>query len=368
MLDAPGLLDTLFAFAIALGLLVFIHEWGHYYAAHLLGVRAEKFSIGMGPELLGWTDRRGTRWCLSALPLGGYVKFYGDADPSSRPDAEQLAAMAPDERRNCFHGQPLWRRAVIIAAGPAVNFLFAIMIFAGMFMFLGKQITPAIAPSVVEGGAADRAGIMAGDRIVKAAGRRIDSFEGLVQEIRIRPEIPFEIVIERNGEARTLEVVPDTVSQVDLFGNTHTYGQLGIPIPQMRESQRLDPLTATGAAIRQTGHTVRLMLEGLRQILLGLRPLDDLGGPIKIAKISGEQMALGSTAFITFLAIISINLGLVNLFPIPILDGGHLLFYAIEAVRGRPLSERLQEWGYAAGLTLVLGLMVVLTFNDLVDL
>ncbi|MGF1607027.1 MAG: RIP metalloprotease RseP [Rhodothalassiaceae bacterium] len=367
-MDAPGLLFTLAAFGFAIGLLLFVHEWGHYFVARLLGVRAETFSVGMGPEVFGWTDKRGTRWRLSALPLGGYVKFFGDMGPASRPDPETLATMSPEERASAFHLQPLWRRAAIIAAGPAINLVFAVLLFAALFVSVGRAVTPPVVPDVLDGSPAAEAGLLPGDRIVRAAGQPIDSFEGLIQEIRLRANVPLDLTVQREGRQLDMTIVPEAIEAEDRFGNRYTFGRIGVPVPQTRETERYGPFGALAAAVEQTGRTVRLMAEGLRQIILGIRSLDDLGGPVKIAKLSGEQAFLGAATFVTFLAVISINLGLVNLLPIPILDGGHLLFYAIEALKGAPLSERVQEWGYAAGLAMVLGLMLLLTLNDLMSL
>ncbi|MBB4210081.1 RIP metalloprotease RseP [Rhodothalassium salexigens] len=363
--DTPGLLYTLGAFALALGVLVFIHEWGHYYVGRLLGVGAEAFSIGFGPEIAGWTDRRGTRWRVSLIPLGGYVKFVGDMNPASVPDARQSAEDAPPD---AFHTKALWRRALIVGAGPAVNLAFAVLIFAATFWINGQSVNPAIVEDLVPGSAAEAAGIQPGDRIVAVDGERIDRFTELNRRVRINAGTPMSVTVLRAGDRRTLTITPDRIEREDRFGNRYTIGQLGIYRQATEQVRQLSLPMALVEGVRETGRTAQTMYVALRQIILGLRPVEDLSGPVKIAQYSGQQLSLGAETFILFMALISVNLGLVNLLPIPVLDGGHLLFYAIEAVTGGPVPPRVQELGNLIGLALVLSLMLLVTWNDVSSL
>ena len=363
--EAPGLFFTIIAFLVALSVLVFVHEWGHYIVARWCGVRVQVFSIGFGPEIYGWDDKHGTRWKISWLPLGGYVKFFGDAGAASNP-SDTVDQMTPEERAVSFHHKSVGKRAAIVAAGPLVNFLFAILIFAGFFFLYGKPYAPAIVAEVTEGSAAEQAGFLPEDRILSFNGRSVRSFDELAREIQIHPGIAVTIEVDRDGIVVPLEAVPNVREQEDRFGNRYRIGFLGIS-RQVGGEEVLEfgPGGALVEAVRETARLTRMMLVTTGQIIMGVRSIDDLGGPIRIAKVSGEQAALGIAAFIGFMALISINLGLVNLFPIPMLDGGHLMFYAIEALKGEPLSVRAQEFGYMVGLAFVVGLMILLTWNDL---
>ena len=362
--DAPGLLYTLGAFGLALAVLVFIHEWGHYYVARVLGVGAEAFSIGFGPEVAGWTDKRGTRWRLSLIPLGGYVKFVGDMNPASTAHADQ----SEDRRPDALHNQAVWRRALIVFAGPAVNLMFAILVYAAVFSIYGQSFNPPVVDKLVPDSAAAEAGLRPGDRIVAIDGDRVERFAELNRRVRINAGTPMQVTILRDGERRTLRIVPDRVVEEDRFGNTHTIGRLGFYRSPENQVRALSVPVALWEGVLETGRTARLMLKGIRQIILGLRPVDELSGPVKIAQYSGQQLSLGADNFILFMALISVNLGLVNLLPIPVLDGGHLLFYAIEALKGSPVPPRVQELGNLAGLLLVLSLMIFVTWNDLLTL
>src|SRR5579885_83112 len=354
-----GGLDYILPFLVILTVLVFVHELGHYLVARRNGVRVEVFSIGFGPELFGWNDRAGTRWKFSAIPLGGYVKMFGDADPASAPGAD-LAQMTEAERAVSFHHKRLPQRTAIVAAGPAANFVFALVLLAGLFATVGQPYTPPYVGQVQTGSAAQQAGIKPGDVIAAIDGERIDRFEDVQRIVRLNTGTPMRVTVERSGQDVTLTVTPRMTSFTDRFGNEHKIGLLGIEGKGVNYIRR-NPASAVWAAGQETVNLTVGTLEAAWQMLLGLRPTDELGGPVRIAQMSGEVAQGGVVAVLWFLAVLSINLGLINLFPIPVLDGGHLLFYAAEAIRGRPLGQRAQEYGFRVGLALVLTLMVFAT-------
>jgi regulator of sigma E protease len=354
-----------FWFLIVLTVLVFIHELGHYLIARRNGVRIEVFSIGFGPELYGWWDRAGTRWKFSAIPLGGYVKMFGDADPSSGLPIN-LTTLSVEERELSFHCKRLGQRAAIVAGGPLANFAFAIVALALLFMTYGQPFTPAEVGQVVPGSAAEAGGIHSGDAIVSIGGRSIDRFEDVQQIVRLNPAVPLNMVVNRNGEAVSLQVTPSRVEESDRLGRREI-GQLGIRGGAPKYVRR-DPASAVGHAVSETWNLSVTTLEAMWQMVVGRRATDELGGPLRIAQLSGEVAQGGVVPLIWFMAVLSINLGLINLFPVPVLDGGHLLFYAAEAIRGRPLGQRAQEYGFRIGLALVLTLMVFATWNDLVHI
>lgn len=361
-LHSPGILLTILAFALVLGPLVFIHELGHYLAGRLFGVRATVFSIGFGPEMLGWTDRRGTRWKLSALPLGGYVQFAGDANPAGQPSAEWLMLPA-EERARTLQGRPLWQRAVIVAAGPVTNLLLAVLILAGFAWGYGTLVAPPVVGTVAPGSAAAHAGLQVGDRVVSLDGGAIDSFMAIRMTVSEHPGETLAMVIDRNGTSLNLAVTPSVKVESDRFGNTQSIGFLGIG-PASVERRKVSLPGALAEATRETRDIIVMTVTGLKQIVTGRRSASELGGPIKIAKYSGEQLVSGWQNFVGFIALISINLGFINLLPIPVLDGGHLLLFAAEAIRRKPVSQRAQEWAFGTGLALVVALMLFVTFND----
>lgn len=354
------------AFLVVLTVLVFVHEFGHYYVARLNGVRVEVFSIGFGPEIWGFNDRAGTRWKISALPLGGYVRMFGDADAASRP-GEAVAEMTPEERAVSLHHKTLGQRAAVVAAGPVANFIFAIVVLSGLFMIYGQPFTPPTIEQVVAGSAAEAAGLRAGDRVLELGGHKIERFEDLMQTVAESPDQPLPITLKRGEETLSLTVTPRAVESVDPFGTKHRIGQLGI-IRGADEYHRRGPLTAVVEAVKETYALVAGTLDAVRQMIIGVRGTEELGGPLRIAQMSGQVAESGIISVIWFMTLLSINLGLINLFPIPMLDGGHLLFYGLEALRGRPLGERAQEYGFRIGLALVLSLMIFATWNDLVHL
>ncbi len=354
---------TLLSFLLVIGPLIFVHELGHYFAGRWFGVKADAFSIGFGREIAGWTDKHGTRWKIGWLPLGGYVKFAGDMNPASTPSQEWLSLPA-EERNKTFQSKPVWQRFIIVAAGPLVNFLFAIVIYIGVFASYGEPRTPPVVSAVVEGSAADRAGLLPGDRIIEINGQSITRFEDVAAFVRIRPEERLSLDIERAGRTLTLPAVPDAQVVRDNFGNEAKMGMLGIA-PAGRVIVPLQPHQLVGAAVRQTADTVQMMVVTLGQVVTGQRSVKEMGGPLKIAQYSGQQASLGWLDFLWFMSIISINLGFINLLPIPLLDGGHLLFYLIEGVRRKPLKPEAQEWAFRTGLAALLALMIFVTLNDL---
>ena len=354
-------------FLIILTVLVFVHEFGHFLIARWNGVRVEVFSIGFGPELFGWWDRAGTRWKFSTIPLGGYVKMFGDSDASSGLPVPGLARLAPAEREVSFHYKRLGQRAAIVAAGPAANFLFAVAVLAILFTTYGQPFTPAEVGQVQPGSAAEQGGIQPGDVIRSLDGSTVHRFEDVQQIVRLNPGVPMSIVVSRDGQEQTLRVTPSQTELTDRFGNHYQIGLLGIARSGMEYVKR-DPATAIIQAGAETWNLSVSTLKAIWQIIIGTRATDELGGPLRIAQMSGEVAQGGVVAVLWFMAVLSINLGLINLFPVPVLDGGHLLFYAAEALRGKPLGQRAQEYGFRIGLALVLTLMVFATWNDLVHL
>jgi regulator of sigma E protease len=354
-------------FLVILTVLVFVHEFGHYLIARWNGVRVEVFSIGFGPEMFGWWDRAGTRWKFSTIPLGGYVKMFGDSDASSGLPVAGLARLAPAEREVSFHYKRLGQRAAIVAAGPGANFLFAIVALAVLFTTYGQPFTPPEVGQVQPGSAAELGGIRPGDVILSIDGRTVQRFEDVQQIVRLNPGVAMTIAVRRDGQQQTLNVIPSRTELTDRFGNRYQIGLLGIARSGMEYVKR-DPATAIMQAGAETWDLSVSTLKALWQIIIGTRATDELGGPLRIAQMSGEVAQGGVVAVLWFMAVLSINLGLINLFPVPVLDGGHLLFYAAEAVRGKPLGQRAQEYGFRIGLALVLTLMVFATWNDLVHL
>lgn len=361
-----GAWSYLVPFLIVLTLLVFVHELGHYWVARRNGVRVEVFSIGFGPELFGWNDRAGTRWKFSAIPLGGYVKFFGDADAASTPGAE-LPEMTAEEKAVSFHHKRLGQRAAIVAAGPIANFLFAIVLYVALFMFVGQPFTPPEVGGVVPESAAERADIRAGDRIIRINGEPIERFEDIQRIVQLNLDQPLAIDVRRDGREVALNATPTVTSETDRLGNRIRVARLGIRGGGI-EFVRHGPVDAVWRAVSETYTQSAATLQALGQIIVGRRSSDELGGPIRIAQMSGEVAQGGVTYLMAFMAILSINLGLINLFPVPLLDGGHLLFYAFEGLRGRPLGQRAQEYGFRVGMVLVFSLMIFATWNDLVHL
>jgi len=456
LLNSPSLLTTLIAFALLLGPLVLVHELGHYLVGRWFGVKADAFSIGFGKELAGWTDKRGTRWKLSALPLGGYVQFAGDMNPTSAP-AVLDTDLPREERQHTFHAQPLWRRTLIVLAGPMTNLLFAVLIAAAFNLAYGKSVaepivadffpnSPAqaaglkiddkivgidgskvetigdvrddtapypgrtvtvryerdgvtrtvpvrlerhnisddfgntadvgslginfalpIVGNVLDGSAAQKAGIRADDRIVSIDGKEIRSFDQIADLVMPNPGERISVTVERDEGAVVLPVTIGTAKATLPDGSVKQFGQLGIEA-SIGKSVPVGPVEALALGAERSVSIMVKMGEGLKQIVVGERSVKELGGPVKIAQVSGQQFSLGWEDFIGFVAMVSINLAFINLLPIPGLDGGHLAFYAAEAIRRRPLGVRSQEWAIRTGVALVLALMVFVTVNDVASL
>jgi regulator of sigma E protease len=442
------------AFLLVLTILVFVHEWGHYIVARLCGVKIEVFSIGFGPEIFGFNDHVGTRWKFSLIPLGGYVKMFGDVDPASArhkdeiKDHDVVRPMTESERKEAFYNKPVLQRAAVVFAGPAINFLFAIILLAGLYMAYGKPVTPPMATAVVQGSAADLAGFEPHDLIYTINGKRISSFEDIRREVMIALDTPMEFNVERNGEMLELVATPEKISDKDRFGFAQSRGMLGIlgpsngisleaisaidgqevsnpedartlllekldndvvlslkrgdgtavdydahPIQSMNKTlsgdddgensanyiilvnEKVDdyiikfgPLRSLQEAVSETANITVGTLQALGQMVTGTRSATELGGIIRIGAIAGDMAQAGIISLITFTALLSINLGLINLFPIPVLDGGHLVFYAIEAVKGSPVSEDVQEYAFRFGVVVLVGLMLFANLNDLFHL
>jgi regulator of sigma E protease len=358
--NAPGLLLTILAFLAVIGPLVFVHELGHYLVGRWFGVKAEAFSIGFGRELFGFTDRLGTRWKFGWLPLGGYVRFAGDMNPASQPDPNWMALPA-EERNRTFQAKPVWQRALVVAAGPVTNFVFAILIIAGFNLIQGQPSTAPIAGRVVPGSVAEGAGFEAGDVFKRIDGHAIASFRELTVYVRNHPGVPIDVAVARGDDEVAIRVTPGALPALDEQGKPIKMGVLGIE----GQLEPIGPVTALRLGTEQSWRIVTMMADGLGQILTGTRSAKELGGPLSIARFSGEAASAGAGTFAYFVALISINLGFINLLPVPMLDGGHLLFYALEAVRRKPVAPQVQEWAFRSGLLLLLGLMLFATFNDL---
>jgi regulator of sigma E protease len=363
MLAQPPLWLILIAFVAMIGPLVFIHEMGHYLVGRWFGIGAETFSIGFGREIAGWTDRRGTRWKIGLLPLGGYVRFKGDMDPASM--GRGLDQLTPEERAVSFHAKPVWQRFLVVLAGPAANFILAILIFAGFIAAYGMPSTPPVIAGVQAGSAADKAGLRAGDRIVEVNGSEIDRFADLQAFTLLRPGEPIALVYERDGRRTNAAAVLGTAVLTDNFGQESRVGRLGVAPPSELTFERVGALQLLPSAVEVTWRTTEQMAVGLWQLVTGRRPLEELHGPMKMAQIAGQYASIGFFEFVQLLALISINLGFINLLPVPMLDGGHLALYSVEAVRRRPLGERAQEWVFRGGLAALLTLFLFTTFNDL---
>lgn len=349
-------------FLIVLTVLVFFHELGHYLVARFNKVRVEVFSVGFGPELFGWTDKAGTRWKFSVVPLGGYVKMFGEA---ATGDAD--GSLTPEERAVSFQHKSVGQRSAIVFAGPAANFLLAIMIFAALFAIVGQPFTSPEIGKVQPDSAAAQAGLEEGDVFVSIDGRTIDRFEDVQQVVLLNAGDPLHIVVKRADEKVEVTATPQFVERTDSSGKVHRIGILGVT-SKGRAYVRHGPIEAIGRAAQETGRLTLGTLQALGQVISGRRDTKELGGPIKIAQLSHDFAQVSPDSLIWLMALLSINLGLLNLFPVPMLDGGHLLFYGVEAILGRPLNERAQEFGLRIGLALVICLMVFVTVNDLINL
>ena len=371
-ITAGFITGTIIPFMFVLMLVVFVHELGHYLVGRWCGIHAVAFAVGFGPELLGFTDRRGTRWKLCAIPLGGYVRYLGDLNVASQPEGQEvLARMSPEERKRSFPAASLWKRAAAVAAGPAFNFIFAIAIFATIFMALGREKVDPIITAVSPDTPAAAAGFEPGDRLLTADGRVIESFNGLQRYVQPRGDVPIVFEVERDGSILSLTATPERREREDALGNKSTVGLLGVRADRTEDSvtrETFGPLSALSLAVHETWFVIERTGGYLAGVIVGREKADQIGGPIRVAQVSGQVATLGFAALLNLTALLSVSIGLLNLMPVPILDGGHLLFYAFEAVLGRPLSAATQEWGYRVGLFLIVSLMVFATWNDIATL
>ncbi|MBB4658626.1 M50 family metallopeptidase [Parvularcula dongshanensis] len=411
-----GVLIALLAFAVLLPLIVFVHEYGHFKVARLCGVKVDAFSIGFGPALKSWRDRHGTVWKISAIPLGGYVKFFGDAnaasagraegsayavgsdlapaeaEPAAGPGATQFgserakleAVLTDEQKRVCFHFKPVWQRMAVVAAGPFANFVLAAVVFAGLFMAFGKMVVEPVIGEVTEGSAAEVAGFQTGDRVVRIDGRGIDDFNEMATRVRLSSNTEMVFDIERDGRPITLFATPERVVQTDAFGNEIRAGRLGMYSAGQASRLRMNPVQAVWEGTLQVGRTLDTTIAYLGRIVVGREDARQLGGPIKIAQFAGQAASSGFTAeadltvvqrltaslhaFLSVAALISVSIGFLNLLPVPVLDGGHLVFYGVELLTGRPLPDSVQGAGFRIGLAMVGTLMVFVVVNDIMGL
>lgn len=365
------LLSYLGPFFFVLALVIFIHELGHYLVGRWCGVGVDAFAIGFGPKLLSWTDGHGTEWKLCAIPLGGYVKFKGDLNGASVPDNEAADAMSAEERRLAFQFKPIWQRAAIVAAGPIANFILAFFVFLASFMYTGQFVLDPVIETVVAGTPADVAGMKAGDRVIAVNGEKIATFDDLRRHVvASADDKPLALDVERGGVVTTLFAQPRLTEQKTALGKlrSKTLGVTSSTLPEHHHVIYHSLPSATAMSVEQIGGVISQSVNYIRELIAGREKADQLSGPIRIAQVSGKVAESGFSSLIMLAAILSISIGFVNLMPVPLLDGGHLMFYAIEATFGRPLSRRVQEFGFRIGLALVVMLMLFVTINDIVQI
>ncbi len=358
-------------FLFVLTIVVFFHELGHFLVARWCGVTVKVFSVGFGPELIGFNDRKGTRWRVSLIPLGGYVRFLGDETEASLGEGSALASLSPSERKSAFAGKGVAARAAIVAGGPLANFVLAIVIFTAVFSTYGRETMTPRVDSVVPGSVAERAGFHAGDVVESVDGKSIGGFTDLQRIVSVSANEPLTIVVRRGSRDISLKATPEWQEVKDRFGNQHRVGVLGLARDTTGAGvvvQRYSVPKAAVLAAQETWFVTARTVSYLGAVLAGRESADQLGGPIRVAEVSAQVATLGLVALINLAAILSISIGLINLFPIPMLDGGHLLFLGVEAARGRPLSERVQEIGFRIGFAAVLMLMIFATWNDIIHL
>ena len=365
MMPLNVMVGYLIPFLIALTVIVFVHEFGHFIVARWCGVKVETFSIGFGKEVTGWHDRHGTRWRIAWVPLGGYVRFEGDVNAASQAEEGAEKSLSPTS----FHAKPVWQRALVVVAGPVANFILAIAILSATYMTVGIPMTAPRIDSVVAGSAADRAGLQPGDTFVTVNGTKIKYFNDLQEIVRPRAGETLTVEISRNGTLHSLSLTPSVREEDDGFGGKVRFGVLGVTHNTEGKDlvyERLPIHKAVALGADRTWYIISTTFKYLGQMITGHASSDQLGGPISIAKGAGDAASFGPLAFLSFVAFLSVSIGLLNLFPIPMLDGGHLVFYGVEALRGKPLGPEAQEWSFRIGFSLVLMLMVLGTFNDLV--
>lgn len=361
-------LSYIVPFLFVLTIVVFFHELGHFYAARRCGVRVEVFSVGFGRAIASWYDKHGTQWKIGWLPLGGYVKFFGDENEASASNPEAMEKLDEDVRGDTLFYKPLWQRAIVVAAGPVANFILAIIIFASLYSILGQRVTDPVVGLVVEESAAERGGLQIGDLILAIDGSDISTFSQVRRTVTVNANVMLEFAIDRGGEILKLDIMPERVLETDRFGNEYNLGRLGIAVNATEESirhVRYNPITAIWMGVEESYFIVEQTFIVLGRIIMGRESAESLGGPIRIAQLSGQTATLGLVALINLTAVLSVSIGLINLFPIPMLDGGHLVFYAYEGLFGKPMSAKAQDIGMRIGLSMVLMLFVFVTWNDL---
>ncbi|WP_346294780.1 RIP metalloprotease RseP [Rhodopseudomonas sp. P1] len=366
-----GLVGYVVPFLFVLTIVVFFHELGHFLVARWNGVKVLTFSIGFGPEILGFNDRYGTRWKLSAVPLGGYVKFFGDDSEASTPSGDALSQMSASERAVSFHHKPVGPRAAIVVAGPLANFILAVVLFTFLFSVFGVPNTSARVDGVQPGSAAEAAGFKPGDVVTSINGSAISNFLEMQRFVGAEAGNQLKFTVKRGDSTVDLVATPQLKEIKDRFGNVQRLGILGISRSTAAgevTTEQVNPAVAFWMGIKETWFVVDRTFSYIGGIFTGREAADQLGGPLRIAQVSGQVATIGFTPLLHLAAVLSISIGLLNLFPVPLLDGGHLLFYGIEAARGRPLSERAQEVGFRIGLALVLMLMMFATYNDILHL
>ena len=365
---AGGIWSNVIIFLLVLTLVVFIHELGHFLVARWCGVVVKAFSIGFGPEIFGFYDRHGTRWRFAWIPLGGYVKFMDDDNAASMPSPEALERMTPEERRSSFHTKPVWQRASVVAAGPIANFLLAIAIYAGLNMAVGIRVMPAYVEKVVPDSPAAKAGFEPGDKIVAIDAAPVESFEDLQRIVAPNAWRELTFKVERDGETIDVKVTPAMDEQRDPFGRNFKRGLIGIQrsnAPEKWQTYTVGPIDAVARGVQETWSNISQTVAGLGDMISGRQSAEQMGGPILMAEVTAKVAGLGIEPLLRWIALISANIGFLNLLPIPVLDGGHLLFYGVEAIRRKPLSDRFQQVGFQIGLAFIIALMIFVNFNDL---
>ena len=361
------LLSYVVPFLAVLTVIVFVHEMGHYLVARWNGVAIQTFSIGFGKELIGWDDKHGTRWRISAIPLGGYVRFVGDMDAASTPDNEVIANASPELARRLFANKNVWQRISVVAAGPIANVILTFVILYALLLGYGRYTIPPVVGEVIAGSVAEAAGIQSGDVIVSVDGYVVRGFEDFQRLVATSPERAVSIDLDRGAQSQTIVLVPEAVDVQDRFGNNQRIGRIGVSRDVAETDVTLyrpGPVEAVGMTVEEIRFIVQRTAAFIGDFFVGRGDVEQLGGPVKVAKVSGEVATLGIIALINLCALLSLNIGIFNLLPVPMLDGGHLLYYLVEAVRGRPLSMKVQEIGFRFGFALVLALMVFTLFND----
>ena len=353
-------------FLVVFTILVFVHELGHYLVAKRFGVTIETFSIGFGPEIFGWTDKSGTRWKFSIIPFGGYVKYLGDADASSRPDNCEMEKLTDEQKSKTMHAKTPCQRIWIAAAGPIANYILAIVTFFFLFATVGQRYVPAKISDFVEGSSAKEAGLQVGDMIKSINGEKIKTFLDIERFVKTSANVPLNMIVDREGKELSLTVAPKEEEEKSKEGETKKVGRLGIIRSLTPEYIQHSVGSALYTSVQETLSFSWSMLVNIGQMFTGKRSADEMGGFLRIAEVTGQASQMGMATLVWMMASLSVNLGLFNLFPVPVLDGGHILFYTIEAIRGKPLSEKIQERAFMTGLILILGLMIYINGNDFV--